>query len=88
MKEFNVLLYDWNCNKVMKYITLILTLCLMSCSQPERTPEETAKIIGDNSNPQRFDYDGHKYIRFTWSFGRYNTAGVVHDPDCKCNNDK
>ena len=75
--------------KVLLVITMITSLISMgSCSQPERTPEETAKIIGDNSNPQRFDYDGHKYIRFTWSFGRYNTAGVVHDPDCECKNDK
>ena len=75
--------------KVLLVITMITSLISMgSCSQPERTPEETAKIIGDNSNPQRFDYDGHKYIMFNWSFGRYKIAGVVHDPDCECNNDK
>lgn len=75
--------------KVLLVITMITSLISMgSCSQPERTPEETSRIIGDYSNPIKFDYDGHKYIRFTWSFGRYKTAGVVHDPDCKCNNDK
>ena len=75
--------------KALLVIIIITSLIFMgSCSEQERTPEETSKIIGDNSNPIKFNYDGHKYIKFAWGFGKYRVAGVVHDPDCECNNDK
>ena len=36
-----------------------------------------------------FEYNGHSYIEFRRYTGNsYYRIGTVHNPDCKCNNDK
>lgn len=34
---------------------------------------------------RHFDYNGHSYIQFHISGTHGGHDGVVHDPDCKCN---
>jgi hypothetical protein len=35
-----------------------------------------------------FSYKSHDYIMFRDGVGDYSVAGIVHDPDCKCNDSK
>ena len=36
-----------------------------------------------------FEYNGHSYIEFRrYTGSSYYRIGTVHNPDCKCNNDK
>lgn len=34
---------------------------------------------------RHFDYNGHSYIQFHISGTHGGHGGIVHDPDCKCN---
>lgn len=40
---------------------------------------------GQISTIKHFDYNGHSYIQFHISGTHGGRGGVVHDPDCKCN---
>lgn len=46
------------------------------------------QLSGDqytNAQILHFDYNGHSYIHFHISGTHGGHSGVVHDPDCKCN---
>ena len=40
---------------------------------------------GQISDIKHFDYNGHSYIQFIISGTYGGHGGVIHDPDCKCN---
>lgn len=40
---------------------------------------------GQIKSIQHFDYNGHSYIQFHISGTHGGRGGIVHDPDCKCN---
>ena len=73
-----------------KIITLIVVLfCLSSCVEgPQQTPvtkrEEVTKDLFDKII--KFKFEGHQYIWFRSCNGGYAgyDGGVVHDPDCPC----
>lgn len=65
-----------------------LTFCLTSCesrtsvSDVRGTKEKAIDYVF------HFEYNSHDYIMFKKGEGHWGTAGVVHDPDCKCGMDK
>ena len=64
---------------------LLITLSLTSCGKPEtliKYDPQIRRVI-------KFEFEGHKYISFeVWDTGRTNVAGIVHDPNCPCQNNK
>lgn len=32
---------------------------------------------------EKFEFEGHEYIRFKFNTGNSNNAGIVHNPECK-----
>lgn len=59
----------------------LLMLCCTSCT-------DTVLIEETESPPFNriihFEYNGHKYIIFDRLEGMTGTSGVVHDPNCNC----
>lgn len=66
---------------------VVLMFCLVSC--------ETRTLVSDVRGTKEkaidyvfhFEYNSHDYIMFKRGNGQSGTAGVVHDPDCKCGMD-
>lgn len=48
-------------------------------------PSVDQYTYGQIGNIKHFDYNGHSYIQFHISGKHEGGSGVVHDPDCKCN---
>lgn len=64
---------------------LLIALALTSCGKPE------TKIVHDPQIRQviKFKFEGHKYMSFeVWNTGHTNIAGIVHDPNCPCQNNQ
>ena len=73
----------------MKKILIILSaLVLSSCD--EGTSVIDLRSTGDEifDKIYHFKYKSHDYIMFRKDLGNSGVAGVVHDPDCKCNQHK
>lgn len=69
-------------------LTTAIILGLASC--------ETKTMIEDYRDQENlpfpyithFEYKGHDYIFFDTEDGQWAVGGVVHDPDCKCKENK
>lgn len=68
----------------------VVVLCMMfisGCSY--ETSKENYKEIELENRGIEFEYNGHSYIEFRQYTGdMYFNIGIVHNPDCKCNNVK
>lgn len=67
-------------------LMLVAAILFVSC-------DKGTEFIIRNDVPfdkvEHFSYSGHKYIKFSKSEDFENgICGVVHDPNCKCNNHK
>ena len=71
----------------MKKILIVLSALALSSCEIKHEP-----IVSRNTEVldkvYHFEYMSHDYIMFRHGFGYSSIAGVVHDPDCKCNNSK
>lgn len=65
-----------------KLLFVLLTFCCTSCTDKVSIEEAQSPPF---SRIIHFEYNGHKYIIFDRLEGMTGTSGVVHDPDCKCN---
>lgn len=61
------------------YLAIIICFAVAGCSKP------TNRNV-DNFGISHFDYNDHQYISFERTTGYQGYLGVVHDPDCVCNN--
>ena len=75
----------------MKRALLLVALCavvLVACEPAERgqrvrLPQEYPSIGYDNVKYERFEMDGHTYIKFYQGISGYHEcAGYEHDPEC------
>ena len=63
-------------------ISVVLGIFVTSCGISQ---EKSEIVTQQNILYDKFDYDGHTYIKFTWVFPAgsvHRHTGVVHDPDC------
>lgn len=66
-------------------IALIFAMC--SCGPATINNKTEQGILDHFDKVIHFDYKGHRYISFEHSFpAREAAVGIVHDPDCSCNN--
>ena len=75
----------------MKKVLLAVALCaimLVACEPAERgqrvrSPQEYPGIGYDNVKYERFELDGHTYIKFYQGIsGYHDCTGYEHDPEC------
>ena len=66
--------------KLISFICLV-AIIFSSCTQ---TQEEKNLNTQTSKDVSEFEYNGHKYIKFTWGKGYFATSGVVHNPNCPC----
>ena len=68
----------------MKKILIVLSaLALSSCEiKYEPVVLRNAEVL---DRVYHFEYMSHDHIMFQHGIGNASIAGVVHDPDCKCN---
>ena len=48
-------------------------------------PDGQEALRFDPDDVQYIELNGHHYIKFVFSAGQNAHGGVVHDPDCPCN---
>lgn len=66
---------------IVKVIVILMSVMFMSGCSSDVTKERYEGV--------EFEYNGHSYIEFRRCTGQtYYRVGTVHNPDCKCNNDK
>lgn len=66
---------------IFKIFVVVLGMMFMSGCSSDATTERYEGF--------EFEYNEHSYIEFRRYIGRtYYRVGTVHNPDCKCNNDK
>lgn len=65
------------------FMSLLSILLLSSCDRMEKIRQENIKETVHYTNPKKFMYDGHRYIKF-W-MDKYNIQ-IIHDPDCPKDN--
>lgn len=72
----------------MKYVFLLFVLVAMYSCGPARieTGHNEQSILTKFDHVRHFEYKGHKYIQFeVGPWAKQARMGVVHDPDCPCN---
>lgn len=61
-------------------VILMFIMCMSGCSN---------EVSKENYVGFEFEYNGHSFIEFRYYTGpSFYRLGTVHNPDCKCNNDK
>ena len=64
---------------------LLIVLSLTGCGKPETSIKYDSQI----RQVIKFEFEGHKYMSFeVWNTGHTNVAGIVHDPNCSCQNNQ
>lgn len=63
-------------------ILMTMSLVLASCGKAYRIKDSEEKP----RSAVRYQFDGHKYIKFEQTGLRFGNTftGLVHDPDCEC----
>lgn len=72
-----------------KYLFLLFALVAMCSCGPARveTEHNEHSILEKFDVVRHFEYKGHKYIQFARTFpASQSSMGIVHDPNCSCNN--
>ena len=66
---------------IVKVIVILMSIMFMSgCSND---------VLKERYEGVEFEYNGHSYIELRRYTGRtFYRVGTVHNPDCKCNNEK
>lgn len=73
---------------IVKAFVVVLGMMFVSSCSTE-TPKERYEAIELENKGIEFEYNGHSYIEFRQYTGdMYFNIGIVHNPDCKCNNVK
>lgn len=75
-----------------KLFVLLSVFILCSCSGNYREPTSSTNgtqimyVEGTSANTeiQKVEYDGHRYILVISRWGEGVGTGLVHDPDCNC----
>lgn len=70
------------------FTVVMMIVSMMSFTGCRHHSETQIKSIEHLDNVVHVEYNGHKYImmKYNGSTNMHNITGVVHDPDCKCNN--
>lgn len=74
---------------VKVFVVVLCMTFVFGCSY--ETSKESYEEIELKNKGIEFEYNGHSYIEFrqyTGDSDRYFNIGIVHNPDCKCNNVK
>lgn len=71
-----------------KIMIVLLALVLCSCVKEENIKDFREAKFEVFNRIVHFSYKSHDYIMFRDGVGDYSVAGIVHDPDCKCNDSK
>lgn len=70
---------------VVALLILLFLVIVTSCGElPDNSRIKTIKTNYGNISMRAYDfsYGGHKYIYFRKSSGKFESGGVIHDPDC------
>lgn len=67
---------------------VVLIFCLVSCEIKTSVSDVRETKVDVIDHVLHFEYNSHDYIMFKRGAGDWGTAGVVHDPDCKCGMNK
>ena len=73
-----------------KYIFCLLILLSVFCSSCNKSNKKsllqnaTLENISSDFRATEFMFKGHYYIYFRTESARFETGGIVHNPDCKC----
>lgn len=75
-----------NINKlILSLVFVISTIAIVSCDQ-EYNSSKSITIKEDSRDLTMYYYkfscDGHNYIYFNRGSGKYESGGVIHDPEC------
>lgn len=62
---------------LMPFVILIAGLSLALCVKKDENLQEV-----EQGKASKINYQGHSYVVWSINFG----GGIVHDPDCECNN--
>ena len=67
---------------------ILFVIAVMSCFVSCDTKIRNVKSSDDLglTDVDHFQYNGHKYISFKFGALDCSYGGVVHDPECNCNN--
>lgn len=70
----------------MKYIFIFLIICCISCNQQTTCEKPQVKEYSGSKSLKvyEFSYKEHNYIYFFKGGGKYESGGVIHDPNCIC----
>lgn len=73
--------------KQLFYLSILLLLFCASCNKSNNkqiTPNVAIEHRRQSFRVTELIFKGHNYIYFRTGSGKYESGGVVHDPDCKC----
>ena len=73
--------------KLIPCLLILLSLFCASCDMTIKKSEKQ-KIMIDSKNHRfkatEFAFNEHSYIYFRTGSGKFESGGVVHNPDCRC----
>lgn len=71
-------------NAMAAVVALLILLFLVIVTSCEKLPDDSRIKTNDGiiMEAHDFSYEGHKYIYFQKSSGKFESGGVIHDPDC------
>ena len=72
--------------KLLLLLGLLVTICSCEPSEAIVINQKQEVAVSYFNTVRHFEYEGHKYISFEQGYGKAATKGIVHDPDCHCNN--
>ena len=71
-------------NAIAAVVALLILLFLVIVTSCGKLPDDSRIKTNDGiiMKAHDFSYEGHKYIYFQKSSGKFESGGVIHDPDC------
>lgn len=70
-------------NAMAAVVALLILLFLAIVTSCEKLPDDSRIKTKDGIiEAHDFSYEGHKYIYFQKSRGKFESGGVIHDPNC------
>lgn len=71
-------------NAMVAVVALLILLFLAIVTSCEKLSDDSRIKTNDGiiMKAHDFSYEGHKYIYFQKSSGKFESGGVIHDPNC------
>ena len=73
--------------KLIPYLLILLSLFCASCDMTVKKLGTQKVMIDSRSNcfnASEFIFKEHSYIYFRTGSGKFESGGIVHNPDCRC----